>query len=225
MIETRHVTKYYRSVRAVEDVSLEVAEHASVAVLGPSGSGKTTLLRLIAGLEVPDKGEITIDGKMASTVGWALAPSQRGIGFVFQTPALWPHMTVTQNIMFGLHGIPRTEAHSKLQELLVRMSLAELARRYPHQISGGEARRVALARALAPEPRYLLMDEPLTSLDPKLKGEMISLINESMRRTKASLLYVTHDLSEARKIAARIVSIRDGRLARDSVPLADNEAA
>lgn len=214
MIAVEQVTKVYGKVTALDGISLEIPEGSSTVILGPSGSGKTTLLRLIAGLEIPDHGAIYISGSLASKPGWAQAPHKRGLGFVFQAPALWPHMTVTQNIMFGLYGIPREEARKRLQDLLEKTSLTGLERRYPHQISGGEARRVALARSLAPQPRYLLMDEPLTNLDPDLKEKMLSLIKVEVSQAGISLVYVTHDREEARQIAGHMYILKEGRLTK-----------
>ncbi|MCL7413897.1 MAG: ABC transporter ATP-binding protein [ANME-2 cluster archaeon] len=204
MIQINDVTKYYRDVKVIEHFSLEVSDHTSLVVLGPSGCGKTTLLRLIAGLEIPDEGEIYINGSLVSCPGWVLPPHRRSIGFVFQTSALWPHMTVSQNIRFGLHS----GNDGRVQEMLTRTGLMELANRYPSQISGGQARRVALARALAPEPEYLLLDEPLTNLDPDLKQEMLTLIKETVANTGGSLIYVTHDAGEANHISERIIEIK-----------------
>lgn len=212
MILVNNITKYYRSFKGIDRVSLEVPTHGSLVILGHSGSGKTTLLRLIAGLEIPDKGEIQIDGEIVSKPDWVLSPHLRNIGFVFQTPALWPHMTVMQNIFFGMQRMPKNEALHRLQELLTKTSLTKLANRYPNQISGGEARRVAIARALAPRPRYLLLDEPLINLDPSLKAEMLSLIQENARETKATLIYVTHDASEAVQISRHVLVLKEGRL-------------
>jgi ABC-type Fe3+/spermidine/putrescine transport system ATPase subunit len=212
MIVLNQVTKFYGDVKAVNRVSLEVPAMSSTVILGPSGTGKTTLLRLIAGLEIPDSGEIYIDGVLASRAGWAMAPYRRGLGFVFQTSALWPHMTVAQNILFGLHGIPSSEASRRLHELLENTSLTGLERRYPHQISGGEARRVALVRTLAPRPRALLMDEPLTNVDPELKLKLLAFIKQSVLDTKACLIYVTHDAGEAEQISGRVLTLRDGCL-------------
>lgn len=214
MIVVNQVTKSYGDVKAIDRVSLGVSVAAPAVVFGPSGSGKTTLLRLIAGLEIPDGGEIYINGTLVSKAGWALAPHQRGLGFVFQTSALWPHMTVAQNILFGLHGIAKSQARNRLHELMEKTLLSGLERRYPHQISGGEARRVALARALAPQPRYLLMDEPLTNVDAELKGKLLSLIQEAVLHTKACLVYVTHDADEAEQVSERVLILTDGRLER-----------
>jgi iron(III) transport system ATP-binding protein len=212
MILLNQVTKSFGNVKAVNGVSLEVPAGSSLVILGPSGSGKTTLLRLIAGLEIPDAGEIYLDGILSNKARWVLAPHRRGIGFVFQSSALWPHMTVAQNILFGLQGIPKSEAKHRLTELLENMSLTGLERRYPHQLSGGEARRVALARSLAPQPLKLLMDEPLTNVDPDLKSKLMAFLKQTVVRTKASLIYVTHDAGEAQEISERILTLRDGCL-------------
>jgi len=211
MIVVNRVSKSYGDVKAVDHVSLESSVGESTVILGPSGSGKTTLLRLIAGLEMPDDGEIYIAGELASKVGWAIAPHQRGLGFIFQTSALWPHMTVAQNIMFGLYGMPKHKARSRLQKLLERTSLTGLERRYPHQLSGGEARRVALARTLAPQPKGLLMDEPLINVDMELKDRLLSLIKQEVLQTKACMIYVTHDADEAKQVSECVLMLRNGR--------------
>jgi ABC-type Fe3+/spermidine/putrescine transport system ATPase subunit len=212
MIEVRYLSKSFGDVRALDQVSFSVSAGDSLVILGPSGSGKTTLLRLVAGLEIPDQGEIFIDGKLASEPGWVLSPYQRGIGFVFQTPALWPHMTVAKNILFGLNGMPQREASNRLDELLVQTGLAGLERRYPSQLSSGQARRVALARTLAPKPRGLLMDEPLTNVDPDLKGQLLAMIKKNIGQDGTCLLYVTHDADEAREISERVLVLKDGCL-------------
>jgi iron(III) transport system ATP-binding protein len=210
MILVEQITKKYESLKVVDRFSFEVAHRSSIAITGPSGCGKTTILRLIAGLEMLDEGKIYINGNLVSRPGWSLSPSKREIGFVFQSPALWPHMTVAQNILFGLQGLPGEKARLRLEDLLARTSLTGLANRYPHQISGGEARRVALARALAPKPRCLLLDEPLTNLDPELKEEMLALIKESLRESEACSIYVTHDASEAAYISEHVLTLKRG---------------
>ena len=200
----------YGGVAAVNGVSLVIPDHASIAITGPSGSGKTTLLRLIAGLEVPDAGTIAIDGKLANDPNLVIQPSDRGVGFVFQTGALWPHMTAAQNILFGLWDIPAAEARERVGTLLAQMGIARLAERYPDQISGGEARRVALARALAPRPAVLLLDEPLTNLDDELREDLLLLIAESVRESGASMVFVTHNKSEASAVADTVLHFRKG---------------
>jgi iron(III) transport system ATP-binding protein len=211
MITLKQVTKSFGEAQIIDRVSLEAMQNTSTVILGPSGTGKTTLLRLIAGLEMPDSGEIYLDGVLSSKPAWVLAPYRRGIGFVFQTSALWPHMTVEQNIMFGLHNLPESEAQHRLKELLEYVSLNGLERRYPHQISGGEARRVALIRTLAPRPKIILMDEPLTNVDPELKARLLSFIKQAVAETKACLIYVTHDATEASLISDRVLILRGGR--------------
>lgn len=207
MIALRQVTKSYGRAKAVEQISFEVPAHAALAILGPSGSGKTTLVRLIAGLEMPDQGEIYLWGEPASRPGWVKPPHQRGIGLMFQTPALWPHMTAGQNILFGLNGTPRQQGRCRLDELVGQLHLEGLVNRYPGQLSGGEARRVALARALAPRPRCLLLDEPLTNLDAKLKGEILPVIQALINDTGPCLIYVTHDVGEAQCISQQILTL------------------
>lgn len=189
--------------------SLETGERTVIA--GPSGCGKTTVLRLIAGLEIPDEGEILIEGRLVSKPGWILPPNKRKIGFVFQAPSLWPHMTVEQNIVFGLARLPEKKAEERLKEIMEKTSILHLAGRFPDQISGGEARRVSIARALAPAPQFLLMDEPLTNLDKSLKEGLLSMINKLAEDEKVTLLYVTHDLDEAAFITNRILTLKEGR--------------
>ncbi len=212
MIAIQDVARRYGPTTALDGVTFEVPDEGTVAILGPSGSGKTTLLRLIAGLEAPDAGSITVGGRLLSAPSRVVAPHLRGMGLVPQASALWPHMTIAQNILFGLHGLPRAEARRRLEHLLERTGLIPLARRYPHQISGGEARRVALARALAPRPRCLLMDEPLTNLDGELRDVLLVLIRELVCETRASLFYVTHQPEEAAALGGQVLRLRAGRV-------------
>lgn len=212
MIAVADLVRCYGPVKALDGVSFEVPDEGVLAILGPSGSGKTTLLRLVAGLEAPDAGRITAGERVLSAPGRVVEPHRRGMGFVPQASALWPHMTVAQNVLFGLHGLPRDEARRRLEHLLERTGLSPLARRYPHQISGGEARRVALARALAPRPRCLLMDEPLTNLDGELRDALLDLIRDLVGETRASLLYVTHRPEEAAALGGRVLRLRAGRV-------------
>jgi iron(III) transport system ATP-binding protein len=212
MIELRGIRKMFGSVAAVNGVSLGIQDHSRVAVTGPSGSGKTTLLRIIAGLEIPDEGTVIINGRIVNDPGIRVPPAERGIGFVFQTAALWPHMTVEENILFALHGIPPAEAEQRLSGLLDRMSASHLRKRYPHQISGGEARRVSLARALAPQPSLLLFDEPLTNLDDDLRQDLLTLIDENVRASGACMIFVTHNRHEAAMIAETVLDYRKGEI-------------
>jgi iron(III) transport system ATP-binding protein len=214
MIILDEVCKSFNNHIAVDHVSLEIPKQAHIAVLGPSGSGKTTLLRLIAGLEMPDAGTISMDGRTVSSRAISIPPSERRIGFVFQSAALWPHMTVANNILFAIDSLPEQEQQQRLASLLDRMEIAHLINRYPDQISGGEARRVALARALAPRPELLLLDEPLTNLDRPLREDLLQLIAESARVDGSSMIYVTHDEDEGTKIADTIIRFERGRIIR-----------
>lgn len=213
MIRVKNLVKHFGKVIAVDDVTFELQEGHSLAIFGPSGSGKTTLLRLIAGLDLPDEGEVFIDGTLMSQPGGAIPPHRRRIGFMFQTAALWPHMTVAENILFGLHELSKPAATERLAELLARTDLAGFEQRYPAELSGGETRRVALARTLAPNPKILLMDEPLTNIDPDLKASLLSLVKKTVAKGRATLIYVTHDYDEGAQIAGENVrEIVKGRL-------------
>jgi iron(III) transport system ATP-binding protein len=217
MIELEDISKTFGSHTAVDRVSLVIPDHSRVAILGPSGSGKTTLLRLIAGLEIPDTGTITLDGRLVSSRDCMVPPSERSVGFVFQSASLWPHMTVADNIRFALGGLPVPEQHERTCSLLEHMGILPLADRYPDQISGGEARRVALARALAPHPATLLFDEPLTNLDRLLREDLIRLILESVRQAGSRMVYVTHDDHEAETLAATIIRFDHGTICSDGI--------
>lgn len=212
MIVLEDVCKSFGDTLAVDNVSLGIPDRSRIAILGPSGSGKTTLLRLVAGLEMPDKGTISMGGHIVSSSDVFVPPSERRIGFVFQSGALWPHMTVAENILFAVDGIPEGEQQQRLNHLLDRMAIPHLQDRYPDQISGGEARRVALARALAPRPEVLLLDEPLTNLDRALREELLDLIAESAREQGSIMLYVTHDEHEAAIVADSIIRFESGRV-------------
>ncbi len=215
MIIVDDVTKRFSEITAVDEVSFEVPQGEIAVLLGPSGSGKTTLLRLIAGLLPLDEGEIHLNGILASNRSFNLAPFKRDVGFVFQAPTLWPHMTVAQNVLFGLANLSTGDGRKRLERLLRRANIDHLADRYPHEISGGEARRAAVVRALAPRPQILLMDEPLTNLDPHLHRELTALIREHVRTTGTTLLYVTHRADEAEQLAQQRLYLRKGRLTAD----------
>jgi iron(III) transport system ATP-binding protein len=217
MIELDTISKTFDSHKAVDRVSLRIPDHAKIVLLGPSGSGKTTLLRLIAGLEIPDSGTITMDGRLVSSSDCMVHPSERSLGFVFQSGALWPHMTVAENIRFALGDLPSAEQNRRTRSLMERVGILSLAARYPEQISGGEARRVALARALAPCPATLLFDEPLTNLDRSLRDDLLLLILESVREAGSSMVYVTHDEYEAETIDGTIIRFDMGTICSDGI--------
>jgi ABC-type Fe3+/spermidine/putrescine transport system ATPase subunit len=202
-VDVRSVSKRFGRTVALEEVSFELHPGEPAVIVGPSGSVKTTLLRLIAGLETPDAGEVYLDG----TPCGKLRPHERGIGFVFQSPALWPHMTVAENIGFGVRG-----DRVRVEELLQHVGLPEYGSRYPDELSGGEVQRVALARALAPRARLLLLDEPLSHLDDDLRWRMLDLILSAARDTGATLLYVAHDVEEASRVSPRTLRLLAGRL-------------
>jgi ABC-type Fe3+/spermidine/putrescine transport system ATPase subunit len=212
MIELRDLSKRFGRTWAVRKLSLRVEGGEKLVIRGPSGSGKTTLLRLIAGLEMPDEGEIFIDGQKTRDGRKVMPPYRRGVGFVFQRNALWPHMTVVQNMQFAMNGLEPAEAARRLEELLHDLQLEHLRDRYPAQLSGGEARRVALARALAARPKRLLLDEPLTNMDPDLKQQIMNLIQTKIMHPGLTVIYVTHDQGEQQWMNGRLIKIRDGQI-------------
>jgi iron(III) transport system ATP-binding protein len=209
------VSKRFGSHQAVECVTLEIADGECVVILGPSGCGKTTLLRLIAGLEVPDSGELSIAGKAMARAGRNLLPPHaRGIGFVFQDLALWPHLTVRGNLDFvlGSLGAPRGSRAGRAQEILQLVRVESFGDRYPHQLSGGEQQRVALARAIVGAPRLLLLDEPFSNLDPELREELRGEVARLRRTLHFTSIYVTHDRGDAVALADSVVEMRAGRV-------------
>ncbi len=215
-IALRGLTKRFGSVVAVSSLDLEIREGELVTLLGPSGCGKTTTLRLIAGLELPDAGEVLFGDRPVTR----LPPERRNVGIVFQSYALFPHMTVWQNVAFGLEM--RRESPKAIRErvgaILERVQLRGLEHRYPHQLSGGQQQRVALARALVMNPAVLLLDEPLANLDAKLREDMRFYIRQLQRDVGITTVYVTHDQAEAMVLADRIALMRDGRLQQIGSP-------
>ena len=215
------VTKRYGSRAVVDHVSLEVSAGETLVILGPSGGGKTTLLRLVAGLEVPDDGEVWLDGRQVARGGRNLeAPHGRRIGFVFQDLALWPHLTVRANLAFvmGSVGVAKAVWDERVKSVLALVRIDALANRYPHQLSGGEQQRAALARALVAEPRVLLLDEPFSNLDPELRQSLRAELAVLQRTLALTTIYVTHDRGDARALADRVVMMRAGRIDEVAVP-------
>jgi iron(III) transport system ATP-binding protein len=209
------VTKRFASHVALDSVSLEVPPGTAAVVVGPSGCGKTTMLRIIAGLDMPDSGQVALDGATVSAAARLdVPPHRRKLGFVFQDLALWPHLTVRQNLEFvlGSMALSRPERHRRAQDALALVRIQELARRYPHQLSGGEQQRVALARAIVREPRVLLLDEPLSSLAPELRAELRSELARLHRALGLTTVYVTHDRQDAAVLADCVVEMRAGRI-------------
>jgi len=209
-IEARNVTKCFGDFTALDDVSVEVASGSLTALLGPSGSGKSTLLRVIAGLERPDRGEVYISGEEATGV----SPQKRGVGFVFQHYAAFKHMTVWDNVAFGLavRKRPKPEISQRVAELLDLVQLNGLAKRYPAQLSGGQRQRMALARALAVEPKVLLLDEPFGALDARVRKELRAWLRRLHDEVHVTTIFVTHDQEEAMELADQIVLMNAGRV-------------
>ena len=212
-IEIHNLFKRFKSVVAINHLQLEVNKGEMLTLLGPSGCGKTTTLRCIAGLEKPDEGDILIDGKPMLSQGF-VQPSKRGIGMVFQNYAVWPHMKVYNNIVYGLkiQRLSRQRIREKAQKVLGLVGLSGLEDRYPGQLSGGQQQRVALARALVGNPKVLLLDEPLSNLDAKLREELRFEIKSLVRRMGITSVYVTHDQAEAMVISDRIVVMESGNV-------------
>jgi sulfate/thiosulfate transport system ATP-binding protein len=216
MISVQDVTKQFGDFQALGGVSLDVADGSLTALLGPSGSGKSTLLRVIAGLEAPDRGHVVIDGEDATP----LPAQRRGIGFVFQHYAAFKHMTVRENVAFGLRirKRPKAEVKAKVDELLSIVGLQGYHERYPSQLSGGQRQRMALARALAIEPRVLLLDEPFGALDAKVRGDLRTWLRRLHDEVHVTTVLVTHDQEEAMEVADRIVVLNEGRVEQVGAP-------
>jgi iron(III) transport system ATP-binding protein len=193
----------------LNDVSFKMNQGEIVGVLGQSGSGKSTLLRVIAGLEVPEHGTVTVAGKTVVNHKLFVQPEHRGIGMVFQDYALFPHMTVKDNILFGLKGMSRSERKARLTEMLELVQMTEYAKRYPHELSGGQQQRIALARALAPKPSLLLMDEPFSNLDADLKGEIREELRLILKAANMTCMMVTHDRHDVDAICDRSISLTE----------------
>jgi len=219
-ISIHGVNKRFGNFAALNDVNLEIRPGELIALLGPSGSGKTTLLRIIAGLEWPDAGEVRFDGEdaLARDVG------ERNVGFVFQHYALFRHMTIFENVAFGLRARPRRQRpdeqsiRKRVGELLDLVQLSGLAYRYPSQLSGGQRQRIALARALAVEPRVLLLDEPFGALDAKVRKELRRWLRNLHQEIQVTSVFVTHDQEEALEVADRVVVLDKGRIEQAGTP-------
>jgi len=216
-VTLRNVRKNFGAVRAVDDVSLEIASGEFVCLLGASGCGKTTLLRILGGFTRPDSGEVLADGKRVD----GLAPNRREVGFVFQSYALFPTKTVAENIGFGLavRHRPKSEIAQRVAELSELVRLKGMESRYPHELSGGQQQRVALARALATKPSMLLLDEPLSALDAKIRAHLRGEIRAIVDRLRITTVYVTHDQEEALSIADRVAVMELGRLLQVDAPM------
>ena len=216
-VELKDINKTYAGYQASNHVSSGIEQGRLIALLGPSGSGKTTILRMIAGLETPDSGEIVIDGKVVNNI----PASERGIGFVFQNYALFRYMTVYDNIAFGLNVKKENKKYidERVHELLKLISLDGLEKRYPSQLSGGQRQRVAFARALAPNPHLLLLDEPFAAIDAKVRQELRSWLKEMIEKLGITSIFVTHDQDEAIEVADEIIITNKGHIEQKGTPL------
>jgi sulfate transport system ATP-binding protein len=216
VIEVNDVSKKYGDTAALTDVSVSVPDGSLTALLGPSGGGKTTLLRVIAGLETPDTGSVVMDGKDVTTV----PVRRRGIGFVFQHYAAFKHMSVADNVAFGLtvRKRPKADVKAKVDELLQLVGLSHLASRRPDQLSGGQRQRMALARALAVEPKVLLLDEPFGALDARVREELRAWLRRLHDEVHVTTLFVTHDQTEAMEISEQIVVVNEGKVEQVASP-------
>ncbi|MEJ5988545.1 ABC transporter ATP-binding protein [Ramlibacter sp. PS3R-8] len=219
-LELKGLTKRYGSAAVVKDVSLSVEKGQLVCLLGPSGCGKTTTLRLIAGFVEPDEGEISVGGRRVSSPGNSEAPERRNMSMIFQSYALWPHMTVYDNVAYGLklRGLTKADIQQRADTILAATKLSQLAQRYPGELSGGQQQRVSLARALVVEPETLLLDEPLSNLDANLREEMRFEIRRLHDKFRYTTVYVTHDQSEAMTAADMIVVMNQGVIEQAGTP-------
>ena len=208
---------------AVDNLNMVIEDRSFITLLGPSGCGKTTTLRMIAGLETPTSGQIIIDGVTVfdAEKGINVPPDKRDVGFLFQNYALWPHMTVYKNIAFGLENLkwPKDKIAERVEELLKMLKIEQFGSRYPSELSGGQQQRVAIARTLAPRPRVLFMDEPLSNLDAKLRGEMRTELKRLHVDTNSTFIYVTHDQLEAMTLSTKVCLMENGKLRQFAPPL------
>ncbi len=216
-LEIRNLRRTYAGRAVVDDVSLAIQPGQVTCLLGPSGCGKSTTLRMIAGVEMQDSGTIHVDGKLICDTIFRIPPEQREIGLMFQDFALFPHLSVADNVAFGLKG-SKPEKRARVEELLARVDMLRFIDGFPHQLSGGEQQRVALARALAPRPRIMLMDEPFSGLDNRLRDGIRDETLSILKEEDTAVLLVTHEPDEAMRMADEIALMRDGRIVQQGAP-------
>lgn len=211
-IQNLHFAYPNTKLKAVDDVSFSIEKGEVISILGRSGSGKSTILRLIAGLEIPTDGTFLLNGKVVFDDKTFIQPEKRGIGMVFQDYALFPHMTVEENILFGLSKMSRAEKRKRAKEVLELVELVGFEKRYPHQLSGGQQQRVALARAIAPQPELLLLDEPFSNLDTELLVKIREDLRRILKKANTTAIFVTHNENDAHALADRIIKITNGQV-------------
>ncbi|AUQ69944.1 ABC transporter ATP-binding protein [Phaeobacter inhibens] len=216
-LEIRNLRRFFDGRAVVDDVSLQIQAGQVTCLLGPSGCGKSTTLRMIAGVEMQDSGEIYVDGKLICDTVFRVPPERREIGLMFQDFALFPHLSVADNVAFGLRG-SKDEKRARVEELLQKVSLSQYIDEFPHQLSGGEQQRVALARALAPKPRIMLMDEPFSGLDNRLRDGIRDETLTLLKEEDAAVLLVTHEPEEAMRMADEIALMRSGKIVQQGAP-------
>jgi iron(III) transport system ATP-binding protein len=217
-LEIRNLRRAYGGRQVVDDVSLQIMPGQVTCLLGPSGCGKSTTLRMIAGVEMQDSGTIHVDGKLICDTMFRVPPERREIGLMFQDFALFPHLSVADNVGFGLKKGTKAEKRKRIEELLERVDLLRYIDGYPHQLSGGEQQRVALARALAPQPRIMLMDEPFSGLDNRLRDGIRDETLSILKEEDTAVLLVTHEPDEAMRMADEIALMRDGKIVQQGAP-------
>jgi len=219
-LEYRHVTKSFAEggAPAVCAVSARVEKGEVLALVGESGSGKTTLLRLAAGLEAPDEGEVLLGDKTVAGPAVWLPPERRGVGLVFQDGALFPHLSVAENVAYGLKGREAEARQSTVDFMLAMVGLSGMGKRFPHELSGGERQRLAVARALAPQPKVILLDEPFSNLDPALRRSLREEIRSILKKLKATAILVTHDTDDALCVGDRVAVLRKGSIIQIGTP-------
>lgn len=224
-VQIRNLQYQYKNSKAptIKDFNLDIEKGEIVSILGESGSGKSTILRLIAGLETPKSGSISINGNEVFNNHLFTPPEKRGVGMVFQDYALFPHMTVANNIKYGLRNKSRKQKHERIEEMLSLINLMDYKNRYPYELSGGQQQRVALARALAPEPSLLILDEPFSNLDANLQERIRDELRLILKQTGITSIFVTHDQEDAKALADRTVYIKNGKVDEETSKLKQRE--
>jgi iron(III) transport system ATP-binding protein len=213
MLAIHNLSIIYKDNQVLENFNLDLKHGDIFALLGDSGSGKSSALRFIAGLDQAENGSVELDGMQLSNMGMHnISPKARDVGMVFQDYALFPHMTVEKNISFGINDQPRFQQQKRVKELLSLIDLEGIEHKYPHQLSGGEQQRVALARTLAPEPKLLLLDEPFSSLDDHHRNSLVGLVREILKKSQVTSILVTHNQDEAHALADRVGEIKNKKL-------------